>query len=257
MICTENKLSYFAIKPIIMKKILLAIILFAVISTAVHSQSIPSKVIRPDANSVVKDTSGMVYPSVIWQKMFASGEYRLSVIDPRAENPEFLITALTEAELDTRYSKMTRPVKSENFTDGQKISSFATNDIDGKKLKLKDLLGKTVVLNFWFIGCPPCRMEMPALNKLTEKYKNDPNVVFIAIALDDERSLRDFLKTSRFGYHVVSDGRDYANLYRIHLYPTNLVLDKEGKVVFSSVGYAINTPYWIKKSIEDSKSKAL
>lgn len=255
---TDNSYITILYKPIIikMKKISLAILLLAMITVAA-AQNPRTIIIKANENSVVKDSSGMVYPYIIWQKLYTSGEYKMRVIDPRVENPEFLIAKLTDDELDARYSKMPRPVKSENFKDGEKILSFSTSDIDGKKLKLKDLAGKVVVLNFWFIGCPPCRMELPALNQLSVKYANDSNVVFIAIALDDESSLRDFLKLNHLGYHVVSSGQDYARLYKIHLFPTNLVVDKEGKVVFSSVGYSPATPYWIKKSIEESKQKGI
>lgn len=238
-----------------MKKLISAFLLCVVVIAA-NAQNTRA-VVQVDANSVVRDSSGIVYPAIIWQKMWASGEYKIRLLNANADRPEFLIARLSEAELDARFSKMPLPTKSENFKEGQQITSFSASDIEGKKLKLKDMAGKVVVINFWFIGCPPCRMELPALNDLSVKYANEPDVVFIAFALDGERDLRDFLKIHRLGYRIVSDGRDYANLYRIHLYPTNLVLDKEGKVMFSSVGYAANTPYLIKKNIEAAKQKTL
>ena len=92
----------------------------------------------------------------------------------------------------------------------------------------------------------------PEPNKIVLNYKNNPNVIFLAIALDKKYQIKDFLKTTPFAYHIIDDGREYANLYKITTYPTNLVLDKDGKVVFHATGVKSNTPYWIKKSIEEA-----
>ena len=61
--------------------------------------------------------------------------------------------------------------------------------LDGKNIKLSDYLGKTVLLNFWFINCPPCLTEIASLNELQRSYKNK-DVVVISIALDDTERLK-------------------------------------------------------------------
>lgn len=70
---------------------------------------------------------------------------------------------------------------------------FTVKALDGKTYDIAKLKGKAVVLNFWFIGCPPCRQEIPGLNTLVKEYAKK-DVVFLALALDDEKSLNDFLK---------------------------------------------------------------
>lgn len=210
-----------------------------------------------ETTMLVIDSSGMRYPYVIWKKMLSTGDYKLITVNQHTDSIAYVLAKLTESEKDNRYGRMPKPAESPFFIAGQKISSFSASDINGNKIKLKDLAGKVVVLNFWFIGCPPCRMEIPELNKIAIKYAKDPNVVFAAIALDGVRDIKEFVKTNPFGYHLIDDGQDYANLYKIHLFPTNIVLDKEGKVLFHSSGYALNTPYWITKSIEEAKQKSL
>ena len=175
--------------------------------------------------------------------------------------PAFISIAYAQGTLkstdDQRYSRMPRPAESPFFMKGQELQSFSASDINGQKIKLNDLAGKVVVLNFWFIGCPPCRMEIPELNKIASKYANDPDVVFVAIGLDDKSDIRQFVKNNPFGYHLVDDGKDYARLYKINLFPTNVVLDKAGKVMFHSSGYAMNTPYWINKTIAEARQASL
>src|ERR1700744_231810 len=121
-----------------MKKLFFLLLLTSIIASAAYAQN---KAIRPDQNSIVKDSSGMVYPYVVWQKLCSSGEYRIKVQGHGNDKPEFFLEKLSEADLDARYSKMPVPVKSENFTNGEKVSLFTSIDLNGKKIKQKDLAG--------------------------------------------------------------------------------------------------------------------
>lgn len=118
---------------------------------------------------------------------------------------------------------------------GCKAPQFNVRTIHGEILKLDELKGKVVVINFWFEGCAPCVAEMPALNRLQEEYKTK-NVVFIAFGRDDTQSIKNFLKSNDFAYHLVSSDYDLAYSYCVIAgWPTNMVLDKSGIVrqVFS------------------------
>jgi len=174
-------------------------------------------------------------------------------LNPMQDDTEFLLVKLTEQQKTLLLNRMPKPAESKFFTTGQTLKPFSIKDITGKKVDAKDWAGKTIVINFWFIGCPPCRAEIPELNKLVAKYNNNPNVIFIGIALDDGYPIKDFTKTAPFAYRLVAEGRYYAKLFNINLYPTNVVIDKQGKVRFHSSGYARNTPFWIDKTIQDSE----
>jgi thiol-disulfide isomerase/thioredoxin len=108
-----------------------------------------------------------------------------------------------------------------------------------------------VVINFWFINCPPCKQEIPELNELVAKYKDNKDVVFLAIALDDAYDLRNFLKTMPFNYNVVGGGRYYSEKYGVKSYPTHVIIGKDGLIKFSTLGLAANTVYWIEKTIKE------
>lgn len=233
-----------------MKNVIAVFLMITVFCLSAYAQTAA----KPELNesTIVRDSSGMQYQYIIWKKLLSTGNYMIKSIRDRDNNTTFLLCKLTQEQKDQTASRLQKPPDSKFFTTGEKIRLFDCRDINGNKIKLKDLQGKVVVLNFWFIGCPPCRMEIPEINKISEKYANDPNVVFIAIALDEKSDITDFIKTNPFGYHIIEDGRYYANLYKINLYPTNVVLNKEGKVQFHASGYALNTPYWIKKTIEEA-----
>ncbi len=64
--------------------------------------------------------------------------------------------------------------------------SFSFRDGHGKEMTTADLKGKTVFLNFWATWCPPCRAEMPSLNELYNKLKDDDRIVFLFISEDED-----------------------------------------------------------------------
>jgi peroxiredoxin/tetratricopeptide (TPR) repeat protein len=115
--------------------------------------------------------------------------------------------------------------------DGEKAAapSFKVTCLDGDELTLDSLRGKVVVLNFWYMGCGPCRMEMPSLNRLVAEFKGQ-DVEFIGISMDDEKSLRKFLENTDFNYRIVPAGRTVADHYAVQAYPTHVVIDQNGKV---------------------------
>jgi len=226
--------------------LLLAVLLFVLCGNA---QTPGSRVTLND-KSVVKDSSGMIYPYAIWQKLMVTGEYSIKSLNVNANPPEFLLVRLSEAEIQARFDNAPKPGESKFFQTGKSISNAKLVTLDKKKYNLKELAGKVVVLNFWFINCPPCRMEIPHLNKVTETYKDRDDVVFLAVALDEAYDLKQFLKEMPFNYGIVDGGRYIASQYGITLYPTHVVLDKEGKVIFHTSGYGMGTVPWLKKSIE-------
>lgn len=205
-------------------------------------------------SSIVKDSSGTIIPAAIWKQLMMKGFVLKPEHPGDAESP-FILAKLSEKQVQERYERGPKPRETEYFTTGQKISLFNTTDMNGNKLNLKKLQGKIVVLNFWFINCPPCRMEIPDLNELVDSFKTNDKVIFVAVALDSKWDLKDFLKTSPFSYSIVDDGRFIAQGYGIRSYPTHVIVDTEGRVYFHTTGLTMNTVYWLKKSINELLAK--
>jgi len=130
--------------------------------------------------------------------------------------------------------KMKKPAAS--FVGGKKPApDFEVRTLDGKDLRMSELKGKVVVLNFWFIGCAPCRVEMPGLNKLTEEFGSG-EVVFIAFALDKAEPLREFLKEVPFRYQIVPEAGAIASLFGATAFPTHIIINKNGEIELFSLG---------------------
>lgn len=132
---------------------------------------------------------------------------------------------------------------------GAQAVDFVLEDMKGKKYKLSELKGKVVVLNFWFIECNPCLMEMPELNELVTEFKGK-EVIFLAIAMNKKEQLKKFLKTSDFSYKVLPNGQSVSDSYGIKGFPTNLIIDQNGIVQYVSTGIGPNNKANLQQKID-------
>ncbi len=107
---------------------------------------------------------------------------------------------------------------------------FNFTSLTGEQFDLASLRGKVVVLNFWFVGCPPCREEIPVLNGLAKDFENQ-DVVFLALAIDDAPELQAFLKEVPFSYRIIPNaGSVIIRTFKSTVFPTHVLIDKEGRV---------------------------
>lgn len=132
---------------------------------------------------------------------------------------------------------------------GTTAPEFDLVDLQGNHYTLENLKGKVVVLNFWFIKCGACLQEMPDLNKLVEKYKDKP-IVFLAITHDEATSVTEFLKKKEILLTVIPNEQKTIKNYQIQFFPTNIILDQEGKVVFAKDGFERDMIKLMNKTIE-------
>jgi peroxiredoxin len=110
---------------------------------------------------------------------------------------------------------------------GHTATDFTVTDIKGREVQLSKLKGKVVVVNFWFTACPPCISEMPDMNQLVKDYAGR-DVVFLAITFNDQRTVNEFLKNHQFDYRLFPKSTDAISAYKIHNYPTHLIIGKDG-----------------------------
>lgn len=121
---------------------------------------------------------------------------------------------------------------------GCRAPRFSAATLQGKQINSDSLLGKVVVLNFWFTHCKPCLNEFPSLNKLATEFA-DSNVVFISFAWDKKEKLDTFLQTHPLAYQLIPNAKALADSFRILPYPTNMILTRNYKVSAVQHGGAI------------------
>lgn len=118
-------------------------------------------------------------------------------------------------------------------------SSFSFTDSKGNVNNTSDFKGKVVFINFWASWCPPCRAEMPSLNELYNKLKNDTNFVFLFINEDDDKARGvSYIENNHFSLPIFyTSGNVPEEIFKGTL-PTTIVINKEGKIVLQHEGLA-------------------
>jgi len=108
---------------------------------------------------------------------------------------------------------------------------FTLQDISGKKVRLADLKGKVVMLEFWATWCPPCRAEIPAIERLHTQYSGK-GLTILAIALDEGGwdEVKAFVAEQKISYPVLKGTEDVSTEYKIRLIPVTVLIDKEGNI---------------------------
>lgn len=135
------------------------------------------------------------------------------------------------------------------FEKGEMAKDFIVTDLQGNHIKLSELRGKIVVLNFWFIKCKPCIEEIPILNELQSHFDSE-EIKFLAITFDKKDLVEQFLEETSFTYNIASNAMDAIKIYGVNSYPTNMVINQKGQIVLKEIGYRTNIAEVLKKSID-------
>ena len=111
------------------------------------------------------------------------------------------------------------------------------NDADGRPVSLSDFRGKIVFLNFWTTWCPTCRIEMPSMEKLHQKFK-DGDFAVVTINLQEPASrVKEFFKEFKLTFTALLDnGGEVGIMFGINQIPTTYILDKKGRIIGKALG---------------------
>lgn len=115
---------------------------------------------------------------------------------------------------------------------------FTLPTSDGKTLKLSDLKGKVVIVDFWATWCPPCRKGIPDLVELKKKYGSKGfEIIGVSVDTETKSEVVPFIKDYKINYPVVYGNMNVYQQYGgIRAIPTSFVLDKQGKIIASYEG---------------------
>jgi len=124
---------------------------------------------------------------------------------------------------------------------GDEAPVFAFNISKTEKANIKDYRGKIVMMNFFATWCPPCRLELPRVQKeIWEKYKDNPKFALLAFDREEgwDKTLP-FKNQNKYTFPMLPDeGRQIFKLYATQSIPRNVVLDENGRIIYQSIGYS-------------------
>lgn len=118
---------------------------------------------------------------------------------------------------------------------GEVAREFEATTFDGKTVRLSDYKGKYILIDFWATWCGPCRKEMPYMEKVAAKYKDNKDLVILGVSLDKSKEpIPEFLKKYNIDYPQVFDGKGWGNVvakqYGITSIPMTVLINPEFKV---------------------------
>ena len=125
--------------------------------------------------------------------------------------------------------------------DTEPVTDFKARDLDNKMFRLRDHLDRgPVLLDFWALWCVPCLKELPELEKIWNRYRQQ-GLTLIAINEDspsDQSKVRPYVKRKRFRFPVVVDeDKDLWYQFKVTSLPSVFLLDSKGRTVYSHTGY--------------------
>jgi thiol-disulfide isomerase/thioredoxin len=154
-----------------------------------------------------------------------------------SQSPNDAYAGLEAQAKATKQAEMVKTIMNEP------ASRFTLVDLDGHKVSLDSLKGKTVVVDFWATWCGPCKASFPAMQKLVQRHKDDKNVAFLFVdtweTVDDKKqNAADFIKKSPYTFHVLldNDSKVVAD-FKVGGIPTKFVIDRNGVTRFKAVGF--------------------
>jgi peroxiredoxin len=117
--------------------------------------------------------------------------------------------------------------------DTKPAPNFTLKTVDGEQVRLSDLRGKVVLLNFWATWCPPCKAEMPDLDALHREHGAARD--FTVLGIDVEEGLPAVAAFARqtgisFPLALDADGAVSTNLYNVRAMPMSLIIDRTGNI---------------------------
>ena len=112
-------------------------------------------------------------------------------------------------------------------------TAFQLQDLDGNPVRLEDLKGKLVWVNFWASWCPPCQGETPVLRDLDEQY-GDKGLEIVGVAVQETTvdNVREYAERYQLGYRIAFDtSADIFRLYRVYALPTQFFIGPDGTIL--------------------------
>jgi thiol-disulfide isomerase/thioredoxin len=139
--------------------------------------------------------------------------------------------------LATGLIKPNIPAETENLPDASREFYFA--DVNGRVSSLNEFEGKAVFMNIWATWCPPCIAEMPSIQALYNDVKENPNVAFVLVSMDEDfEKAKAFMEKREYDLPIYHYRTKAPGTYQSTVIPTTYVISADGKLALEKRGLA-------------------
>lgn len=109
-------------------------------------------------------------------------------------------------------------------------------DLAGNNIEISELKGKVIFLNLWATWCPPCVAEMPSIQQLYDKYKDNNNVAFLIVTNEKPEPVQKFMEKRGFTFPVYLNKFKMPDPFYTESIPTTFLISKSGKIIIRETG---------------------
>ncbi|WP_298753929.1 TlpA disulfide reductase family protein [uncultured Psychroserpens sp.] len=163
--------------------------------------------------------------------------YTVTHINHKPSSKDYNIDSNKKEVFITSHDEIFKRPKKPLLKVGQAAPNWELYSGKGELKKLSELKGKIVVIDFWGTWCAPCIKAMPTIEKLHKNYLNK-DVVVIGISVNDAiGDAEKFFFENNYTYTHLEQGDQVSYNYNVRAYPTLYILDKQGKVLYSEIGF--------------------
>jgi len=139
--------------------------------------------------------------------------------------------------LATGLIKPNIPAETENLPEASREFYFA--DVNGSVSSLNEFEGKAVFMNIWATWCPPCIAEMPSIQALYDDVKDNPNIAFVLVSMDEDfEKAKDFMEKREYDLPIYHYRTKAPGTYQSTVIPTTYVISADGKLALEKRGLA-------------------
>lgn len=156
------------------------------------------------------------------------------MMDFKQKNESYFITESQKQRFRALFAKL------DDNSQGHQAIDFKFKDINGKEIALSDFKGKVVYIDVWATWCGPCQNEIPYMTKLEEEYKDNKNIVFMSVSVDnikDYQKWKNMIKEKQMkGVQLFSGDKsdDIMDAYKIKGIPRFILVGKDGNLITSN-----------------------
>ena len=144
----------------------------------------------------------------------------------------FLVSSLMLSFTSSLKAQADQPAIIRFVRNPEPAPEFKLSSLDGKPISIAAFKGKVILVNFWATWCGPCRAETPDLVELQTKYKDQLQIIGLAVDVDSPEDVKQFVKSFEINYPIaVSSDQTRLQYGGIGALPTSFVIDTEGRIV--------------------------
>ena len=157
-------------------------------------------------------------------------------VRPKLESEDFILER-PKGFKKVKYERKAPPPPPPLLAVGSTAPEWELKTPDGRTVSLRGLRGNIVVMDFWATWCGPCKLAMPAVQKLHEQFKGEPVKVF-GVNCWESGDAAAYMKDKGYTYGLLLDADQVAEDYRVSGIPTFYVIDREGRVLYAASGFS-------------------